>query len=47
MYNRGLQLGEGCEGDNPKSRQVDGKARRVDPQKMSSLGCRLPFPAQS
>ena len=47
MLSRGLQLGEGVDGDNPKSCQVDGKARRVDSQKMSSLGCRLPSPAQS
>ena len=46
-YIRGLQLGEGVDGDNCKTRQVDGKARQVDSQKMSSLGCRLPSPAQS
>ena len=34
-------------GENPNSLKIDPWARRVDSQKMSSLGCRLPLPVQT
>ena len=47
MIDRGLQSKEGSDRGYPNSLQIDAWARRVDGQKMSSLGCRLPLPVQT
>ena len=47
LHIRGLQFREGSIRGYPNSLQIDGLARQVDSQKMSSLASRLPLPAQS